>query len=675
MYSHLPIQLFLVAALLHALSGMPGLLPFRRATAGRVAGVVLSCVASLLGLVGVALVFLWGTAKAVLPLQMLGEPVPIEVDALSAFFMVPVLVVGALGSVYGLGYWSAAEHRDTGRPLSLFWGLAVSGMVVLLAARHAALFLLGWEIMALAAFFLISTEHRDPEVRQAGWIYFVATHIATLSLFALFAFFHRVTGSYELRAIAVSEVGLGPLTVAFFLTLLGFGLKAGLMPLHFWLPAAHANAPSHVSALLSGVVLKIGIYGLVRFIGFLPVPPVAWGGLVLVIGCISGVLGVLFALGQHDLKRLLAYHSIENIGIILMGFGLALMGRSLEQPTWVIFGMAGCLLHTWNHALFKPLLFLGAGATIHAVGTPQIDRMGGLAKSMPWTAVFFLIGAVAICGLPPLNGFVSEWLVYLGLFHAAIEPGSAVGIPVLAVPALALIGALALACFVKVYGAVFLGQARQPLEGDVHEAPLSMRLPMGLLAACCVAIGLLPWLLIPLLEQAILAWDTEGLLHTSNLFGPQQPLKAIALAGLALVGVCLLVLFLLSRKIHWRDAPHPSTWSCGYALPTERMQYTASSFAQMLVGLFRRVLAPRIHAPLIQKVIAEPSHFESHLDEPVLDRALLPSARFIRRLFLRARPLQRGLTHQYLIYVILAVIVLMICKLPLLEMLKQLFSR
>ena len=676
MPSHLSILLILGSAALHALSGIPGLLRSRRTAESERLVTVLSCIATLIGLVGVALVFLGGTNSMVLPWSVMGEPMKVAADGLSAFFIVPVLVMGALGSVYGLGYWPQSKHEDNGHSLRLFWGLAIAGMTLLLLARHAVLFLMGWEIMAIPAFFLVSTEHRLPEVRRAGWIYLVATHIGTLSLFALFALFHSITGSFEMRALADSEAGLGTLTVIFFLALLGFGVKAGMMPFHFWLPAAHANAPSHISALLSGVMLKIGIYGLIRFIGFLPDPPVSWGSIILASGCISGVLGVVFAIGQHDLKRLLAYHSIENIGIILMGFGLAMIGRSLDRPLWVILGMAGCLLHVWNHGLFKTLLFLSAGSAIQASGTRQIDRMGGLAKSIPWTAAFFMIGAVAICGLPPLNGFVSEWFVYLGLFHAATD-GTAMGwtAAALAAPVLGIIGALALACFVKVYGAVFLGQARQPLESVPHEAPLSMQIPMGVLAGCCALIGLFPWTVTPILSQTILSCDTEGLLQSSCPLGTLTSLTVITLTGLVLVGACLLLYFLLSRRIQWSKAPHTTTWFCGYARPSVRMQYTASSFAQMLTGLFSSVLSPRIHEPEIHSVFAEPSHYETHQDEPVLDRKILPAARFIKQLFSRARPLQQGLTHQYLIYVALTVIILLIWTLPILTIFKRLFTR
>jgi len=676
MLHHLPILLLLSSAALHALSGVPGLFLPRRTMTGQRLATFLSCAATLIGLTGVAQIFFQGTDSLSLSRNALGEPMRVTADGLSAFFMVPVLLIGALGAIYGQSYWPQTKHPENGRGLRLFWGLTIAGMALLLIARHAVLFLMGWEIMAVSAYFLITTENHLPESRTAGWIYFVATHVGTLALFALFALFHAITGSFELRALAPQEAGLGLLSVLLVLTLVGFGVKGGIMPLHFWLPAAHANSPSHISALLSGVMLKIGIYGIIRFIGFLPNPPVMWGILILALGCFSGILGVVFALGQHDLKRLLAYHSVENIGIILIGFGLALIGRSLDQPLWIILGMAGCLLHVWNHALFKCLLFFGAGAVVHTSGTREIDRMGGLAKAMPWTAAFFLIGAIAICGLPPLNGFVSEWFIYLGLFHTVTESSSFAWVPAaLAAPVLATIGALALACFVKAYGAVFLGVPREPRTDAPHDAPFSMKLPMGILAAGCVTIGLLPFLVTPILSRAILAWDTEGQLAKSCPLDSLTPVSAIAGSSLILLGACLILYFIVAKKIKLSRAPRAGTWSCGYAHPTARMQYSASSFAQILTGLFQRVLHPKIHAPKIRSIFAKPSRFETHIDEPILDRKLLPLARFFKKLFSQARPLQRGLTHQYLVYMALMVIALLIWSLPLKSMLIHLFAR
>ena len=401
-----------------------------------------------------------GTGVWSRPWQVPGGELEVGVDALSGMFLVQIFLIGALGAIYGLGYWRAEEHPRTAGKLRLFYGLMVAGMALLVVAKNSILFLMGWEIMALSAFLTITTEDRDPVVREVGFVYLVATRVGTLFVFATFAVLRWLTGSFSL-SIAGLPGGAPAATAVFLLGLLGFGLKAGLMPLHVWLPGAHANAPSHVSALMSGVLIKMGIYGLVRTCSLFDAIPLWWGLLLFSLGMVSAVLGVLFAIGQHDLKRLLAYHSVENIGIIAIGLGLALIGRATQHPGLIALGLAGALLHVWNHGLFKALLFLSAGSVIHATGTREIDVLGGLGRGMPRTSLAFLVGAVAICGLPPLNGFVSELFIYIGMLRAGSLDMGTVGIAAaFGVPVLALVGALAALCFAKVFAIVFLGEPR-----------------------------------------------------------------------------------------------------------------------------------------------------------------------------------------------------------------------
>lgn len=672
----MPLTLILVAAALAALSGLPGVFLGGRITAGQWIATAMMVCASVVGLCGVFISF--QSERPILlalPAAFMGGGLSMGVDALSAFFLVPVLVMGGLGPVYGLGYWNQSKHATNGQRVGFFWGLLVAGMVVLVVARHAMLFLLGWEVMALAAFFLITAEDHLTEVRMAGWIYLIAAHAGTLALFAMFGLMRTAVGSFDIQPISPEVAGLGTFTAIFFLALIGFGLKAGIMPLHFWLPTAHANAPSHVSAIMSGVVIKMGIYGLVRVCGLLPQPPVAWGAVLLILGGVSGVLGVAFAIGQHDLKRLLAYHSVENIGIILMGLGLAMVGRSVGQANWIVLGMAGCLLHVWNHGLFKSLLFLSAGSVLHACHTREIDHLGGLAKRMPWTAALFLTGAVAICGLPPLNGFVSEFFIYIGLLHTVgIEGSPSWAGAALVVPVLATIGALAVACFVKVFGAVFLGESRSTSTKEAHEATVSMLVPMFLLAGCCVLIGLAPFALATPLGHSISAWAPESAGRGFSL---------PSLAPLTMVGLLALALWVLLGGVTafflWKwpllSIPRTGTWDCGYARPTARMQYTASSFAQMLVGLLRWPLQPRVHPPRIQGLFPVSSHFESHVDDVVLDGQILPAARVIQRCLGWFRGLQPGLTQRYVLYILVAVIALLMWNYPFGQMLGRLFSR
>jgi len=642
--------LALAGIALAAASGMPGLFFDRRSTAGERIAVALMTLGAAAGIAGAALALARPSDGIRLPWSVPGGALHVQIDAISAMFVLQIFVIGLLGVVYGLGYWKQAEHPDNGRKLRLFYGLIVSALAVVVVARNAILFLAGWEVMALAAFLTITTEDEKREVREVGYVYLVATRIGTLCLFAMFALLFTARGDFAVEAPPTTSLA----NAIFLLGVVGFGLKAGMMPMHVWLPGAHANAPSHVSALMSGVLIKIGIYGLVRFSSFFPHPPLWWGGLVLTLGAVSGILGVAFAIGQHDLKRLLAYHSVENIGIICMGLGTALVGRSLGRGELVALGLAGALLHTWNHGLFKALLFLSAGSVLHATHTREIDRMGGLQRAMPSTAFFFLVGAVAICGLPPLNGFVSELLVYLGLFRSvAATPGRLWLVGAFGAPALALIGALAVACFVKVFGAVFLGQPRSEHATHAHESGRSMLLPMAALAGLCAFIGIGSPLIAPILDRAVSSWSPEwSALHRPLI--AQAPLVWISLAAFAVLATIGLAAAVLRSRIRARAVvPQVGTWDCGYAQPSPTMQYTSSSFAEMLVGLFAWALRPSGYRPRLAAVFPHPEGFHSHVPETVLDLAVLPSTRAAGRAFNRMRFLQRGSVHRYVLYILL----------------------
>jgi hydrogenase-4 component B len=506
-------QLVLVAIVITASSGALGLAFPRSSLKGPYLVTLVTSLGSVVGIGGLFAYWIFSSSQPIaFPWSVPGAEFAVAIDGLSAIFLLPIFLVSLLGSIYGLDYWSQAAHSQNGRKLRLFYGLVTSGMALLVVARNSLLFLMGWEVMALSAFFLVTTEDHDREVRMSGWIYLACTHTATLCLFALFALLRSAVGSFSLVPLPAEEITVSFATAAFTLAVLGFGLKAGVMPLHVWLPGAHAMAPSHVSALMSGVLIKMGIYGLIRITSLFSNPPAGWGAVLLALGVVSGVLGVAYALGQHDIKRLLAYHSVENIGIIVMGLGLALVGRSWNRNDLIVLGLCSALLHVWNHALFKALLFLCAGSVLHAAHTRELDHLGGLAKSMPWTAGLFLIGAVAICGLPPLNGFVSEFVLYLGFLSTALEAGRpAHGGVALAAPLLALIGALAIACFAKAFAAVFLGNARSVHAEGTHEATFVMRGPMIVLATCCLLIGLRPQGLSVVLERGVEAWaQTNG---------------------------------------------------------------------------------------------------------------------------------------------------------------------
>ncbi|MFH1023303.1 MAG: proton-conducting transporter membrane subunit [Planctomycetota bacterium] len=601
-----------------------------------------------------------------LPWGMPGGEFHVALDALSGFFLVPTLLLTALAAIYGAAY--LAPHRE-GKSLGSSWfcfNLLTASMALVLTARNGILFLVAWEVMALASFFLVTFEHEKPGVRRAGWTYLVATHLGTAVLLVMFVIMADAAGSFDFDAwtgvagrTAMSAGGL------FVLAIIGFGTKAGFMPLHVWLPEAHPAAPSHVSAVMSGVMIKTGIYGILRALAFLGPPPMWWGWTLVGIGVTSGVLGVLFALAQHDLKRLLAYHSVENIGIIALGLGLGLVGVSAGMPALAVLGFAGGLLHVLNHALFKGLLFLGAGSVLHATGTRDMDHLGGLMKRMPWTGMTFLVGAAAIAGLPPLNGFVSEFLIYLGAYRSAVG-GSAPAalVPgILVIGGLALIGGLAAACFTKAFGIVFLGEPRSDPAVHARECPLAMKLPMLTLAAGCVLVGLFPAPVVNALLPVITSLVGEpaprvaAALNLAN--GPLVMITGIAFLFLALTaGLILFRRWLLSD----RPVENSVTWDCGYARPTARMQYTASSYAQPFTALFRMFLRTRRRAVPPEGFFPKRASLATHTPDVSREGLFRPVFAATEDALGRLRGLQHGRIQSYVLYIVITLLALLAWK-------------
>ena len=659
-----PLLLILLTIALLGVSGVPALFGRRRSPVGQRFAAVALVIGSVMGLFGVGMA-LAAPAPVVLDIPWLlpAGSFAVAIDAVSAIFLVPVFVLPALGSIYGLGYWRQRQHPANGRKLSFSYGVLAAAMALVVIARDGILFLIAWELMALAAFFAATTEDHEPAVRQAGWVYLIATHVGTLCLVALFALWQRTTGSFAWAPLSSAVVAQYPgvTTALFLLALIGFGFKAGIMPLHVWLPGAHANAPSHVSAVMSGVMLKMGVYGIVRVAGWLPDAPSWWGCLLLGVGAVTALLGIVFASAQRDIKRLLAYSSIENIGIMILGVGLAVLGRTLGRPDLVWLGLAGCLLHVWNHALFKGLLFFAAGAVVHETGTRDMDRLGGLAKRMPRTSVLFLLGAVAICALPPLNGFVSEWMLYLGFFHS-LSPAGGNGWPMagFGAVALAMTGALAAACFCKVFGTVFLGESRSEATAHSHDPNFLLIGPMVALATGCLLVGVMPVCVVPMLDGAVQAWTGTPLAAGAVVWREIAPWGWIScLAALLVIAVLTLIGFLLPmvRRATPRSV---GTWDCGYARPTARMQYTGSSFGQSLTELFAWALVPRTHHLRIQALFPMVRGFEQSVPDVILDRLVTPVFLFAERILMRLRFLQQGRIQAYVVYFLAAVLALLL---------------
>ena len=635
------------------LAGGLGSLLLRRwpDTADRVYAFLLAA-GALLGMSAPIAVLRGGPAASlVLAGSLPGGPWAFGLDSLSAWFVLPVLGVGACAGVFGVGYLRSERGHRAVAPAHALFALLLVSLAGVVTAQAMVPFLAAWEVMAVSGYLLIMFEHDQAEVRRAGFIYIALTHVSTLALVGMFAALSIHTDGRSFTALgAANQVESGARTLALLFAVVGFGLKAGAIPLHVWLPGAHAAAPSHVSAVLSGVMLKMGIYGLLRVLSLVGAPPAWFGWTLFGMGLVSGVLGVLWALGEKDLKRVLAYSSVENIGIILLGVGVGVLGVVYRQPGMALLGFTGALLHVLNHALFKSLLFLGAGTVLRATGTRLIDRLGGLSRELPWTALAFGVGAVAIVGLPPLNGFVSEWVAVQGLLIGARQPGPLV-LMVLGVVCLGLIGALALACFSRALGGVFLGQPRRP-RGPAEEQR-GLVGPMMALAAACLLVGVVPVFAV---GAAIV---TAGMLMGSiGAVAPADTLGLLPAAARTLGGVWILVLGLGAVTWYLRRRPGQktraalsTTWGCAYSQPTPRMQYTAGSFSTPLLLAFGRVATA--------EVARTPASLETRSSDKVLDRLVRPLWQWARGVAARFRPLQQGPVTRYLQYIVLTVLLLL----------------
>lgn len=645
--------LAVAGTLVAAASGVPVLLLPRRPTLGHRLAAIAAVLAALLGLAGAGIGLAGGSTTALLPWSLPGGELALGLDGLSALLLLPVFLVPGLAAIYGLGYAPAGSH---GRSLRLFQGLMTAGMATVVLARNSMLLLFGWEVMALAAFFLIASEHRQLPARRAAWVYLVATHFCTLCLIAALLLLGGSDGRLDWQPGVLAAMPQGRAVAVFVLALLGFGLKAGLMPLHVWLPAAHATAPSHVSAVLSGVMLKLGIYGLLRVLSLLPPLPLGCGVTVLVLGSVSALLGIAATLGQGEIKRLLAYSSIDNLGIVGIGIGLAMLGRSSGRGDLVALGLGGALFHALNHSLFKPLLFFAAGAVMHATGRRELDQLGGLWRRLPRTAPLFLVGAMAIGGLPLWNGFAGEFVLYRGLFAAAATgSGWQALLAMLVLAALAMVSGLVLLTFARCWATVFLGRPRSAAAAAAHEAPASMTLPMLLLAAACALLGLLPWLSIAPLDAAI-----------ASSFGPAPslaalvPFTAISGLGLATAAALLLVLWWLRQRARRSAAVTVGTWDCGYVdAGSPRLQYTAASLAESSARVLHWAVRVREERPARLGLFAGARAFHSHATEPLLHGLLWPLLRALAARCSQLRFLQRGRLQIYLLYILVVLLLLL----------------
>jgi len=532
-----------------------------------------------------------------------------RLDPLSGFFLILLGLLVIAVSLYGPSYtreFARGPGAQPLPPLGIFTALFVLGMQVLLIADDALAFMIFWELMSLSGYFLVVYQHQHAANRNAAFLYLLLAHVGALVIllsFGVLAAFGDGLTFDQMRAAQLSPLWA---SIAFACTFIGFGTKSGMVPLHVWLPEAHPVAPSHISALMSGAMIKMGIYGIIR-VTFDLIGDVhwEWGMAVLIIGTASSVLGVLYALMQHDLKRLLAYHSIENIGIILMGLGMSMIFLGTGHPLLGTLGLVAALYHTLNHALFKALLFLGAGSVLYRTHAHDLDQMGGLIHRMPVTAFLFLVGCIAISALPPFNGFVSEWLTFqTALQSPALENSVLRSTIPFAAALLALTGALAAACFVKAFGMAFLGKARSHRAAMAREAPRGMLAGMGLLAGLCLLLGVLPSTVINLMapitqllvHDALPSASAEGWLWLTPVSAQVASYSAplVVLALVIVFGAGYLFLKRGSAPVRRSDP-----WDCGFGGLTPRMQYTSSAFSQPIRRVFRGVWQIEEHIDII----------------------------------------------------------------------------
>ncbi len=591
--------------------------------------------------------------------------IPLRIDSLSGWMILIINITMLTGVLYGRKY---IEHYKTIRAniklhLSLIVIFHIS-MVLVCVVQNFLAFLVVWEIMAVSSFLLVIFEYWKKETIKAGMNYLIQSHIGILFLTIAFIWVISITGSYDFKSIETFSTQVSPAfgITLFVLLMIGFGFKAGLVPFHTWLPYAHPAAPSHISGMMSGVIIKMGIFGILRSLLLIKGNYLIIGEIILTVSVVSGLYGVILAIVQHNLKKLLAYHSIENIGIIGIGIGIGTIGLGLNNTFLAIAGFAGGLLHILNHSLFKSLLFYGAGSIYQETGTLNIEKLGGLIKSMPQTAAMFLIASLSICGLPPFNGFVSEFLIYSGLF-AGLKTGSfALSLfLILVIIGLVLIGGLALLCFTKAFGIIFLGSARSEYPRKPKEVQTAMLIPQYIITSIILAIGLFPQLFMMLVLNPVSlfvpAIKTSG---ASIYFSQISILSNIGIAGAIIIALSAGIYFIKLKVQKNKVIETSPTWGCGYTAPTSRMQYTASSFVKTYSSLVKPILiTKKKEAKTTNIFLVETEHSSGTYDKIehyLIDRNIKAFKKFLYKFDF----LQNGRIPSYVLYGLLFILLIIL---------------
>ncbi len=595
------------------------------------------------------------------PGSLVTGPVNLRIDALSGWFILIIDFIFVTGSFYGLFYMKAYEKQKNNLTLhSIVFVLLHTALISLCAIQNSLVFLIAWEVMALSAFIAVIFEHGKMATLRAGMNYLIHSHVSILFLMFGFIWVALKTGSYDFNSVtAYTSQNSGATGLVLFLCFfIGFGIKAGFVPFHTWLPYAHPAAPAHVSGVMSGVMIKIGIFGIFRMITLIKTDYYTIGLVIITFSVISGLYGVMLAIMQHNLKKLLAYHSIENIGIIGMGIGIGCIGLGTGNYLLASLGFAGGLLHTLNHSLFKSLLFFTAGNVYQATHTVHIDHLGGLIKKMPQTAILFLIAAIAISGIPPFNGFISEFIIYSGFYYwmQGSMLGSLMTI-IFSVLALVLIGGLALLCFTKAFGIVFLGNPRQKFDHEVMEVPFLQLLPLYLIAFMIVFIGVFPQIFMNALSQPVNIM--AGIPLISDMPFPEKTRELLQPVTWSMWIFILITLAIFGvRKLitQNRKASVEPTWGCGYVAPTAKLQYTAGSFVRPYSKLFRPFLLSHKTQKDVEGIFPSGGSYETHscdrIEKYMIDNPIAAYKSLLGRFLF----LQNGKLQFYILYGIIFIV-------------------
>lgn len=577
----------------------------------------------------------------------------VKIDTLSLFFLFLIQLISIPTSIYIFSYLKHyIDEKRNVRSFMLFFILLIISSQMIVIANHAILFLICWEMMSMTGFLGMLLEYEKNEVQKGSFYYFAASHVIVFILYIMFFILHKLTGSWFFDEYQKNLQIIYPVTI-FLLGFLGFGIKAGFIPFHFWLPQAHPIAPTVLSAFLSGVIIKLGIYGIFRTYLFLKPLPEWVGWLVIIISLVSAIFGVWYALAQHDIKKLLAYHSVENIGIIGIGFGLGLIGAANNSLPVQILGFGGALLHTLNHAIFKSLLFIGSGVIYQNLGTRNIEEMGGIVHRAKYLSIFFLIGSIAISGLPPFNGFISEFIIYVGFFKTANELKNYYPILMLLFAVgLALVGGLAVACFTKVNSIIFLGTARKEIKKFVIN--IYDYISLGLLSSLCIIIGFFPTPFVYLIGK-IIKYDFVNYSYRSVLETIEwNNFSFIFISFSSLATIIFFIKKYFNKKYSSRKI---EAWGCGYNNITPRMQYTASSFADELNEIPKSILLYHKKIDLSENVFPKSFHFESHSDDLVDSKVVIPFFNNLRNILDKIQFLSQTDIRYYIGFILITIFI------------------